>query len=73
MLNMLLHVQVRALIFAPRDYGTYLELDGELMPHVPIYMEVHPGLLQVVISPAHPSEPAADHSRRQFVRTKKQQ
>jgi hypothetical protein len=67
-LCILLLLQVRAMIFAPRDYGTYLELDGELVPHVPIYMEVHPGLLQVVISPAHPEEPAADHSRQQYSR-----
>lgn len=69
----LIQEKVRAMIFAPRDYGTYLELDGEMIPHVPIYMEVHPGLLQVVISPAHPCEPAADHSRHQYVRTPPQQ
>lgn len=62
----LLQDKVRALIFAPRDYGTYLELDGEMIPHVPIYLEVHPGLLNVVISPAHPQEPAAEHSRQQY-------
>lgn len=62
------HLQVRALIFAPRDYGTYLELDGEMIPHVPIYLEVHPGLLNVVISPAHPEEPAAHDSRQQYTR-----
>jgi hypothetical protein len=54
------------MIFAPKDYGTYLELDGEMIPHVPIYMEVHPGLLQAIISPAHPIEAAADHSRHAF-------
>jgi diacylglycerol kinase family enzyme len=59
---------VRAMLFEPRDSGTYLQLDGELVPSAPLYVEVHPGLIRVIVSPAHPDEPAADASRHHFAR-----
>jgi hypothetical protein len=58
--------QVRAMLFEPRDADTYLQLDGEVIPNAPIYMEVHAGLIRVVIHPAHPDEPAAAGSRQHF-------
>eukprot|EP00879_Flechtneria_rotunda_P010689 GHRR01011171.1.p1 GENE.GHRR01011171.1~~GHRR01011171.1.p1 ORF type:complete len:316 (+),score=108.60 GHRR01011171.1:413-1360(+) len=57
------HETMRAMMFIPRDSNTYLQLDGEVVPSVPLYLEVHNGLIRVVINPAHPDEPAASFSR----------
>jgi len=51
------------MIFEPRDSHTYLQLDGEVIPSAPIFLEVHHALIRVVINPAHPDEPAATSSR----------
>eukprot|EP00882_Tetradesmus_deserticola_P025669 GHRQ01028215.1.p4 GENE.GHRQ01028215.1~~GHRQ01028215.1.p4 ORF type:complete len:125 (+),score=54.51 GHRQ01028215.1:939-1313(+) len=59
--------KVRAMVLEPRDSGTCLMLDGEVVPAAPIYWEVHQGLIRVVINPAHRVEPAADHSRHRVV------
>jgi hypothetical protein len=63
----LLPAQVRAMVFEPRDSSTCIMLDGEVVPAAPIYLEVHQGLIRVLINPAHRVEPAADHSRHQLV------
>lgn len=50
-------------MFEPRDSSTCLMVDGEVIPSAPIFLEVHRGLIRVLINPAHPQESAADHSR----------
>lgn len=58
--------KVRAMVFEPRDSSTCLMLDGEVVPAAPIFLEVHQGLIRVLINPAHRVEPAADRSRQQL-------
>lgn len=64
--SLLLLPQVRAMVFEPQDSSTCLMLDGEVVPAAPIYLEVHQGLIRVLINPAHRVEPAADRSRQQL-------
>jgi hypothetical protein len=51
------------MVFEPRDHRTVTEVDGEVVAATPLYLEVHRGLLTVLINPAHPEEPAAADSR----------
>lgn len=39
-----------ALWLEPKGQGTWLVVDGEQVPHRPVYAEVHPGLCRVIVS-----------------------
>lgn len=45
-------MQVRALMFEPRGSRTYLQIDGEVIPAGRLFLEVHAGLLAMLVSPA---------------------
>ncbi|KAG2498809.1 hypothetical protein HYH03_003003 [Edaphochlamys debaryana] len=45
-------VKARALLFEQRDVATYTVLDGEQVPDRPLYLECHPGLCRLMVSPS---------------------
>ena len=48
----LLHAsQVKAMLLEPLCEDTYLAVDGESVPLSPVYVEVHPSLCSVCVSP----------------------
>ena len=36
----------------PLSTGTWLVVDGEAMPYVPLYLEVHPSLCRAIVAPS---------------------
>ncbi|KXZ51247.1 hypothetical protein GPECTOR_13g734 [Gonium pectorale] len=43
--------QARAMMFEQRDSATWTVLDGERVPDRPLFLEVHPGLCRMLVSP----------------------
>jgi diacylglycerol kinase family enzyme len=41
----------KALMFEPLSSNTAVMLDGEVVDHAPLSLEVHPGLCSVVVAP----------------------
>ncbi|GIL84336.1 hypothetical protein Vretimale_15950 [Volvox reticuliferus] len=50
-------VKARAMLFQQRDSATWTVLDGEAVPEAPLYLEVHPRLCRVLVSPVFQEEP----------------
>jgi hypothetical protein len=46
-----MHAQVAALLFEPISRNSWELVDGELVPLGTTYVEVHPGLLNVMVDP----------------------
>ena len=45
-------LQASAMMFEQRDTATWTVLDGETVPNRPLFLEVHKGLAQLLVSPA---------------------
>lgn len=45
------------MLFQQRDSATWTVLDGEPVPEAPLYLEVHPGLCRLLVSPVFYEEP----------------
>ncbi|EFJ51464.1 diacylglycerol kinase [Volvox carteri f. nagariensis] len=53
-----MHVtKARALLFQQRDDSTWTVLDGEAVREAPLYLEVHPRLCRLLVSPVFREEP----------------
>eukprot|EP00798_Chlamydomonas_sp_ICE-L_P017204 gene17204-23525_t len=56
--------RVRAMVLQPLCEDTYMVLDGERVPITPLYLEVHPGLCNILVAPGfqepvHTTAPSA--------------